>query len=161
VKHFYSNREWCEVLTAYLSLWRWPGGDWANTWLWTQHFKSSFQTETAAAHSYVHVFFLIAFLEEVFIGNISWFFFFFFFYLTWVMSSFLRFLVHTQRLNTVGRTLLDEWLARRRDFYLTTHNTHNRQTSIPPVEFKPTISAGGRSQTYALDRAATGTGIMH
>ena len=31
---------------------------------------------------------------------------------------------------TVGRTSLDEWSARRRGFYLTTHNTHNRQTSI-------------------------------
>jgi len=27
-----------------------------------------------------------------------------------------------------------------------------------PVEFEPTISAGERPQTYALDRAATGTG---
>jgi hypothetical protein len=27
------------------------------------------------------------------------------------------------------------------------------------VGFKPPISAGERSQTYALDRAATGTGI--
>ena len=39
-----------------------------------------------------------------------------------------------------------------------THNTHNRQTSMPPVGFEPTISAGERPQTYALDRAATGTG---
>ena len=31
VKHFYTSREGCEVLTGYLSLeWR-PGGDWANT----------------------------------------------------------------------------------------------------------------------------------
>jgi len=29
---------------------------------------------------------------------------------------------------------------------------------MPPVEFQPTISAGERPQTYALDRAATGTG---
>ena len=29
---------------------------------------------------------------------------------------------------------------------------------MPPVGFKPTISAGERPQTYALDRAATGTG---
>ena len=42
-------------------------------------------------------------------------------------SSFLRFLDHTQGRTTVGRTPLDEWLARRRDLYLTTHNTHNRQ----------------------------------
>jgi len=29
---------------------------------------------------------------------------------------------------------------------------------MPPVEFEPMISAGERPQTYALDRAATGTG---
>ena len=73
-------------------------------------------------------------------------------------SSFLRVLDHTQRRTTVGRTPLDEWSARRRDLYLTTHDTHNIQTSMPPVEFEPTISAGERPQTYALDRAATGTG---
>jgi hypothetical protein len=32
---------------------------------------------------------------------------------------------------TLGRTPLDEGPARRRDLYLTTHNTHNRQTSMP------------------------------
>ena len=74
-------------------------------------------------------------------------------------SLFMRFLDHTQRRTTVCRTPLDEWSARRRDLYLTTHNTHNRQTSIPPVVFEPTISAGERPQTHALDRAATGTGI--
>jgi hypothetical protein len=30
---------------------------------------------------------------------------------------------------------------------------------MPPVGFELTISAGERPQTYALDRAATGTGI--
>ena len=44
--------------------------------------------------------------------------------------------------------------------YLTTHNTHNRQTSTPPAGFEPTISAGERPQTYALERAATGTGKL-
>jgi len=29
---------------------------------------------------------------------------------------------------------------------------------MSPVGFEPTISAGERPQTYALDRAATGTG---
>ena len=38
------------------------------------------------------------------------------------------------------------------------HNTHNRQASMPTVEFEPTISAGEVPQTYALDCAATGTG---
>ena len=29
---------------------------------------------------------------------------------------------------------------------------------MPPVGFEPTVSAGERPQTYALDRAAIGTG---
>ena len=45
-------------------------------------------------------------------------------------SSLSRFLDHTQRRITVGRTPLDELTARRRDLYLTTHNTHNRQTTM-------------------------------
>jgi hypothetical protein len=44
----------------------------------------------------------------------------------WAMgSSFTRFLDHTQRRTAGGTTPLDEWWARRRDLYLTTHNTHN------------------------------------
>jgi len=74
-------------------------------------------------------------------------------------SSFLMFLDHTQRRSTVGRTPLDEWSARHRDLYLTTHSTHNRKISIPPVGFEPTISAGERPQTQALDRVANGTGV--
>jgi len=72
-------------------------------------------------------------------------------------SSFLMFLDHTQRRTIVGRTPLDKWSARRRDLYLKTHNTHNRQTSMPPVGIEPKITAGERPQTYALERAATGT----
>ena len=71
-------------------------------------------------------------------------------------SSFMRFLYHTQRRATVGRPPLGEWSARRRDLYLTTHTTYKRKTSMPPVGFEPTISAGEQAQTYALDRAATG-----
>ena len=76
-----------------------------------------------------------------------------------VASSFLRFfeITHSDTPQSV-RTPLDKWSARRRDLYLTTHNTHNRQTSLLPAGFEPTISAGERPQTYALDRAATGTG---
>jgi hypothetical protein len=47
-------------------------------------------------------------------------------------SSFTRFLNHTQRRTTVGKTPLDEWSARRRELYQTTHITHNRQTSHVP-----------------------------
>jgi hypothetical protein len=51
-----------------------------------------------------------------------------------------RFHGHTLfRHTTLGRTPLDEGPARRRDLYLTTHNTHKRQTSMPPLGFEPTI----------------------
>ena len=42
------------------------------------------------------------------------------------LSLFTRFLGHTQRRITIGRTPLDEWSARRRDLYLTTHSSHSR-----------------------------------
>jgi len=60
----------------------------------------------------------------------------------WAMvSSFTRFLDHTQWRSTVGKIPLGKWSARRRDLYLTTHNTHNRNTTMILVGFKPTISA--------------------
>ena len=63
-------------------------------------------------------------------------------------SSFLRFLDHTQRRITVGRIPLDEWSARRRDFYLTTHSTHNGQTSMPRWDSNPrSQQASGRRPT--------------
>jgi hypothetical protein len=62
------------------------------------------------------------------------------------------------RHTTLERTPLDEGPARRRDLYLTTHNTHNRQTSMPPVGVEPTILVSERPQTHALDRMATGIG---
>ena len=63
---------------------------------------------------------------------------------------FLMFLDHTQRRSNVGRTPLDEWSARRKDLYLTTHDTHNRQIPMPLVRFEPTISAGLRPQAAHL-----------
>jgi hypothetical protein len=72
-------------------------------------------------------------------------------------SSFTRFLDHTQRRATVSMTPLDKWSVCRRDLYLT---THNRQTSMPPVGFEPTIAAGERPYIYVLDRAANRTGIV-
>jgi len=44
-------------------------------------------------------------------------------------------------------------MSRRRDLYLTTHDTHNRQISMPPVRFEPTISAGERPQAAHLLRS--------
>jgi len=60
---------------------------------------------------------------------------------------------------TLRRAPLDRWSAGRRDLYLTRHNTHKRQTSMPSAGFKPAIP----SKRAALDRAAIGNGppIMH
>jgi hypothetical protein len=55
---------------------------------------------------------------------------------------------------TLGTTSLDEWSARHRDLYLTTHNTEKRQTSMSPVGFEPAIPSSERSQSHSLDRAA-------
>jgi hypothetical protein len=52
---------------------------------------------------------------------------------------------------------MDERSAGRRDFYLTTHNNKNTHTSTPPAGFETAISEGERSQTCALDLAATGS----
>jgi hypothetical protein len=63
-------------------------------------------------------------------------------------------------LTTVSRTPVKKWSARPRDLYLTKHNTHKRQTSMPPEGFEPTIQANERPQTHPLDGAATGTGLI-
>jgi hypothetical protein len=59
-----------------------------------------------------------------------------------------------------GRIPLDEGPARRRDLYVTTHNTHSRQTSMPTMGFEPTILVSERPQTHVLDRTATGIGLL-
>jgi hypothetical protein len=64
------------------------------------------------------------------------------------------------RYNSLGRAPLDELSARRRDLYLTTHITHNRQTSMPPAGSKPAIQASERSLTHASHRAATRIGYV-
>jgi len=78
--------------------------------------------------------------------------------------SFTRFLDLTQRRTTVDRAPLDELSARRRDLCLTTHNTHNRQTSMSPTGFEPTISAGERplgSAVKWLVRSTVYTRVIH
>ena len=64
-----------------------------------------------------------------------------------MVSSFTRFIDHTQRRTTVGRTPLEEWSARRRDLYLTTYNNHNRY-SRPRRDSNPqSQQASGRRPT--------------
>ena len=48
---------------------------------------------------------------------------------------------------TLAITPLDEWSARCRDPYLTTHNIHKKQTSMPPAGFEPTIPASVTNNT--------------
>ena len=71
-----------------------------------------------------------------------------------------RRLTITLRQTTLGRTPLDELSGRRWDLYLTTHNTHKRETSMPPAGFEPSVPASERRQTHALDRSATGNCLL-
>jgi hypothetical protein len=59
---------------------------------------------------------------------------------------------------TTHHSPLDERSAGRRGLYLTHTKLTTENTSMPPVVFEPTFSAGKRPRTYALNRAATGTG---
>ena len=74
-------------------------------------------------------------------------------------SSWSRIHDHTDTPQSVG--LL--WTCDQPDAETSTwqHTTLTRQTSMLPVVFEPTISVGERPQTYALDGAATGTGLLH
>ena len=63
--------------------------------------------------------------------------------------------------HSLGRTPQDEWSARRRDLYLTTHNTHKRYRPMLPAGFEHAIPAGERPQTHDLNRAATVIGFKH
>jgi len=67
-------------------------------------------------------------------------------------------ITHTGHI-TIGWTPLDEWPVRFKDPYLTTHNTHKRQTSMHPAGFWPQILGSGGPQIRVLDRAVTGIRI--
>jgi hypothetical protein len=64
---------------------------------------------------------------------------------------FLMFLDHTQRRSTVGMTPLDEWSARPRNLYLTTHDTHNRQISMPRWDSNPRSQQISDLRPHAAD----------
>ena len=53
-------------------------------------------------------------------------------------------------------TPLAEWSARRRDLYLTTHNTHKGKTPMTRRDSKPQSQQARGPQTHALDLAVTG-----
>jgi len=53
-------------------------------------------------------------------------------------------LIAFNKIHTVGRTHLDKRSVCRRDFYLTAHNIHKRQTAMPPAEFEPAAATDPR-----------------
>jgi len=62
---------------------------------------------------------------------------------------------------TFCRTPLEVWSARRSELYLTTHNTHKRQTTISPSGIETAIPGRNRPQTHvrSLGSAAQIMGI--
>ena len=59
---------------------------------------------------------------------------------------------------TFSWTPLEDWSAHHRYLYLTTHNSHNRQTSMFAAGFEPAIPGGERPQTHALHHVNSGIG---
>jgi len=64
----------------------------------------------------------------------------------------------TLRHTTLGGTPPEGWSAQRNYLYLTTPNSHNKHTPMPPVGFEPTIPASQWLQKGSLGRAYTGIG---
>jgi serine phosphatase RsbU (regulator of sigma subunit) len=56
---------------------------------------------------------------------------------------------------------LDKGSSRRRDLCLKIYNIYKRQTSIPSAGIEPAITKCERPQTYVLDSAALGIGLLH
>ena len=75
-------------------------------------------------------------------------------------SSFLRFgITHNDAPHSIGLLWTsDQPIAETRTCQHTTLTTDRHPR--PLLEFEPTISAGERPQTYALDHPATGTGLQ-
>jgi len=101
-----------------------------------------------SASSYMHKF--------VCTSEFSFFLSFFLSFLVWYhlpsLCRIRRLLLNLTTLNdiyTIGRTPLEEGFALRRGLYLTTHNTHKRETSTISAGFEPTIAASVRQQTHA------------
>ena len=66
---------------------------------------------------------------------------------------------HSSGTRTIGRTSLDEYFTRRRFLYLTTHNTHKRQISMPPLDSNPQSQQanGRRPMRYTTRPRASAT----
>jgi len=56
-------------------------------------------------------------------------------------------MVEIARSHTLGRKLLDEGSARRKDLYLTTHNIYKREKSLLWARFEPAAPASEWPQT--------------
>jgi hypothetical protein len=77
-----------------------------------------------------------------------------------VTATVIQWFIITLRRTTLGIAPQEEWSAQRGGLYLTTHNTHKRQTSMPPGgngTHNPSKRAAGDPRL--IDRVATGTGI--
>jgi len=71
VKHFHANREWCEVLTGIYHCSFDLGVTGRTRNIGQNVLPSSFRTGSSSSPSYRHILFLLAFLEEAFVRNIT------------------------------------------------------------------------------------------
>jgi hypothetical protein len=68
---------------------------------------------------------------------------------------------HLDALHSVGLPWTSDQSDRDTTLYVTTHNTHNRKTSMPSTGFETAVRGSERPQTHALDRAASAIGLGH
>ena len=74
----------------------------------------------------------------------------------WGHGLLFRGFANTFRHTTFGTTSLDEWSARHKYLYLTTHNSQNGQRSKHQEWFETTITTSEQPQIHTLDHAAFG-----
>ena len=75
---------------------------------------------------------------------------------------FTRFLDHTQRRTTVGRTSLDGWSVRRRDLYLTTHTALTTDKHpYPPTCWGFLVTLKNPTASAGFEHANLGTKGQH
>jgi hypothetical protein len=76
------------------------------------------------------------------------------------MVMFVSFLCGTTRVETISFLRYDSYETAAVAATHTTHNEHMRRTSMPSARIEPAILRIENTQTSALDRTATGIGML-
>jgi len=113
--------------------------------MYTERESHSFLPDISLFIRRIEVFFLSFFLSFLVLTSV---------YLFLVSVEFIVALITLEAHTHSGRTSLDEGSARRRDLYLTTHNTQRKEKSMPQRNSNPQYrQASGGKPTPSLESA--------